>query len=228
MNGRTPSQAYEESMQADPHRIWNRPTAEDFRLLCLDQQIRTLDNKNASIQITIEGYGIMKYWSETLANLPISARSKKYIIFNNPDAPELPVLVYDGLRFVCEAECLSKVGNKEQAAQHYIEKAKFLKPHKAAVKAIKQAVPLGLPAPAASQTIQSIVIEKPSTPAIQPELPKLKELSPGLFYDPATGQTIGNIKHIKQKNQLNDDDIEKYKRISEEREAKRLKRFGTP
>ena len=228
MNGRTPAQVYEELIQAAPHKVWTLPTAEDLRLLCLEQQIRTVDNKNASIQITIEGYGVMKYWSEKLAALPVSARSKKYIIFNNPDAPELPVLVYDGLRFVCEAACISKVGSKEQAAQHYIDKAKFLKPHKEAFKAAKNAALDALPAPAAPLSIQSVTIEKPAAPATPPEPAKLIELSPGVWQDPVTGKTLGKGKPAKPNGGVDENELERLRKIKAQLESERHKRrFGT-
>ena len=226
MNGRTPAQAYEELMQAAPHKDWARPTAEDLRLLCLEQVIRTLDNKNASIQIKIDGYGTMKYWSNDLANLPDSARGKKYIIFHNPDAPELPILIYDGLRFVCDAACISKVGNKEQAAQHYIDKAKFLKPHKSSVKDIKKAAQQTLPAPIiTAQSAPLIIIEKPAALVDIPAPAPLVETSPGVFIDTATGEVFGTAK---PENPVDTqaEELEKYRRIAELREAERIdKRF---
>ncbi len=226
MSGKMPAQLYEELMQAEPHKEWPRPTAEDKHLMCLDQKILTLNNKDASIRFKFEGYGEMRYWSEKLADLPPSARTKKYNVYFNPEDPDIPVLVYNGMRMICEAQRIGMVGSKVAATQHCINKADFKKPRIAAFKAIKQAVPLGLPTPAASLSIQSVVIEKPSTPAIQPELPKLKELSPGLFYDPATGQTVGKGKPP-QPNNLSESEVEKYQRIREEREAERMKRFGT-
>jgi hypothetical protein len=164
----------------------------------------------------------MKYWSNDLANLPDSARGKKYIIFHNPDAPELPILIYDGLRFVCDAACISKVANKEQAAQHYIDKAKFLKPHKSSVKDIKKAAQQALPAPiVTAQSAPLIIIEKPAALVTIPAPAPLVEISPGVFTDTATGESFGTPKAEKLAN-TQADEYEKYRQIAEQREAERL------
>lgn len=227
MDSKAPAQLYDELMQAEPHKVWARPTAEDMRLLCLEQRTLTLNNKDASIRFNFPGYGEIRYWSESLADLPLAARAKKYTIFHNSEDPDIPVLVYDGERLIGEAQPTGLVGNKPAAAQHCIDKAAFKKPRADEFKKIKQAAPVVLPAPAAPLSIQSITIEKPATPVMPSEPPKLKELSPGMWYDPEQGKTIGKGKPAKPTSQLDDEAIEKYRRIKEARESERMKRFGT-
>lgn len=227
MNGKTPLEQYEVLMQAEPYKEWLRPTAEDMRLMCREQKILTLNNKDASIKFKVEGYGELRYWSEKLADLPLSARAKKYNVYFNPEDIDIPVLVYNGLVMVCEATRIEMVGNKQAAAQHCIDKAAFKKPRIEAFKEIRQAAPIALPAPA-PLSIQSVVIEKPAAPITTPEPSKLKELSPGVWYDPATGKTFGIGKPVKQGNEVGTEDLENLRRIKEQREAERLaKRFGT-
>lgn len=227
MNGKSPLQIYDELMQADPLKTWPIPSAEDMRLLQLEQRMLTLNNKDASIRFKLPGYGEVRFWSETLADLPMAARAKKYNIYHNSALPDLPILVYDGLRFICEARRIGMVGCKDAAAQHCIDKAAFKKPRAAAFKEIKKAAPVCLPAPSAPISVP-VLIEKPAAPVIAPEPPKLKELSPGLWYDPETGETFGKGKAVKQADESNDDAFENLRRIKEQREAERLaKRFGT-
>ena len=231
MFNKFPAQVYGELMQSEPHKEWPRPTAEDMRLLCRVQAMRTLNNKDASISLTVKGYGALRYWSEALTELPMAARAKKYSIFHNPDAPELPILVCDGERLICEAACISKVGNKEQAAQHCTDKAKFKKPRAEAFKAMKQAAPAALPAPVDTGALlpaPPVVIEKPAAPVALPEPPKLIGLSPGIWKDSETGKIIGKGKPAKQGNEADADALERLRRTKEQRDAERLqKRFGT-
>lgn len=232
MFNKTPAQVNGELMQAEPYKEWPRPTAEDMRRLCLEQKMRTLNNKDASISLTVEGYGSLRYWSEALTELPGAARAKKYSIFHNPDAPELPILVYDDKRLICEAACISKVGNKEQAKQHCIDKAKFKKPRAEAYKAMKQASPAALPAPvnscASLPAPLPVVIEKPAKPVAQPELSRLVELAPGVWQDSDNGKIIGKGKPAKQSNEADADALERLRRTQEQRDVERLqKRFGT-
>jgi hypothetical protein len=214
-------------MQAEPHKEWPRPTAEHLRLLCLEQRILTLNNKDASISFKFAGYGEVRYWSEALADLPMAARSKKYAVFHNPEDPDIPVVVYDGERMVCEATRIGSIGNKQAATQHCIDKAAFKKPRAEEFKGIRKSAPLALSSSATPLPIQSVVIEKPATPETPREPPKLKELSPGLWYDPLTEKTFGAGKFAKQGDETNTEEIEKLKRIKEQREAERLAKFGT-
>jgi transposase InsO family protein len=226
MNGKPPQQVYDELMQAEPYRIWPRPSAEDLRLLCLEQRMLTLNNKDASIRFKLEGYGEVRYGNEALIDLPMSARAKKYNVYNNSDVPDLPILVYDGERFICEAQLINKVGNKEAAAQHCINKAAFKKPRAAEFKALKKAAPVCLPAPAAPVFAVPVVIEKPAALVAIPAPAPLVEISPGVFTDTATGETFGTPKPKKPTDTQAAEESEKYRRIAEQREAERIaKRF---
>ncbi len=226
MDGKSPAQLHNDLMQAEPHKEWPHPTAEHLCLLCLEQRMLTLNNKDASISFKFPGYGEVRYWSEALADLPMAARSKKYAVFHNPEDPDIPVVVYDGERMICEASRIGAIGDKQAAAQHCISKAEFKKPRAEAFKKIRQAAPVSLPAPA-PLPIQSVTIEKPAAPVTPPEPPKLKELSPGVWYDPQNGTTIGKGKAVKQSNETDADEAAKYRRIREQREAARLAKFGT-
>lgn len=228
MDGKSPMQLYDDLIQADRHKEWPRPTAEHLRLLCLEQRTLTLNNKDASIRFNFSGYGEVRYWSEVLADLPMAARSKKYAVFYNPEDPDIPVVVYDGERMIGEASRIGLVGSKQAAAQHCINKAEFKKPRSEEFKEIRKAAPPALSSAAMPLPIRSVVIEKPATPATPPDAPRLKELSPGVWYDPETGETYGNGKLVKQSNEPSAEKIEALKRIKEQREAERLaKRFGT-
>lgn len=228
MDGKSPAQLYDEYMGADPHKEWARPIAEDMRVLCLEQRTLTLNNKDASIRFKFAGYGEVRYWSETLADLPIGARSKKYSVYYNPEDPDIPVVVYDGERMIGEAFRIGLVGNKEAATQHCINKAAFKKPRAEEFKEIRNAAPVALPALGCPPAIQSVVIEKAETPDAPRDLPKLQELSPGVWYDPTTGKTFSGGKHTKPNGHTDTDGIDELKRIKEQREAERLaKRFGT-
>lgn len=203
------------------------PNCRTSAFLCLEQRSLTLNNKDASIRFSFPGYGETRYWSEVLADLPMAARSKKYAVFYNPEDPDIPVVVYDGERLIGEASRIGLVGNKQAAAQHSINKAEFKKPRAEEFKEIRKTGPRGLSSTAIPLPIQSVTIEKSITPEIQLEQPKLKELSPGVWYDPATGETFGKGKPAKQSNETDENSLEKLRRIKEEREAERLaKRFG--
>lgn len=227
MNGKSPQRVCDELMQAEPLKEWPRPSAEDMRLLQLEQRVLTLNNKDASIRFKIPGYGEVRFWSESLADLPMSARAKKYNVYHNSALPDSPVLVYNGLRFICEASRIGMIGDKQAAAQHCINKAAFKKPRAAAFKDIKKAAPVCLPAPAAPVFAVPVVIEKPAATITAPESPKLKELSPGVWYDPETGETFGKGKLVKQDSTADEGAIERLLLIQEKRAADRLKqRFG--
>lgn len=230
MGGKTPAQLYEELMQAEPQKVWARPSAEDMRLLCLEQRMLTLNNKDASIRFKLDGYGEVRYWCDELADLPLSARAKKYNVYLNPDNPDIPVLVYDGQSIICEASRIGMVGSKEAAKQHCINKAEFKKPRMEEFKEIKKNSPVALPAPPATTPgfIDNVIINSKPAPLTPPELPKLKELAPGVWQDPATGETIGKAKPVKQKKDADIEAIENLRRIKAQREAATLqKRFGT-
>ena len=226
MNGKSPQQVYDELIQAEPLKEWPRPSAEDMRLLQLEQRVLTLNNKDACIRFKLPGYGEIRFWCDTLADLPMKARAKKYNIYHNSAMPDSPVLVYDGLRFVCEAPNIGLIGSKEAAAQHCINKAAFKKPRAAGFKALKQAAPVCLPAPAAPAFAVPVVIEKPAALVVIPAPAQLVETSPGVFTDMATGENFGTPKADKPAD-TQADELEKYRLIAEQREAARLeKRFN--
>lgn len=228
MDGKSPAQLYDDLMQAETHKEWPRPTVEHLRLLCLEQRTLTLNNKDASIRFSFPGYGETRYWSEILADLPMAARSKKYAVFYNPEDPDIPVVVYDGERLIGEASRIGLVGDKQAAKQHCISKAEFKKPRTEEFKSIRKSAPLALTSAAMPLPIESVVIEKPTTPNLPQDSPRLKELSPGMWYDPATGETYGNGKPAKQSNEAEADALEKLRRTKEQRDTERLKkRFGT-
>ena len=226
MNGKTPQQIYGELMEAETLKEWPRPSAEDMRLLKLEQRVLTLNNKDASIRFKLPGYGVVCFWSDSLADLPMKARKKKYNVFHNSALPDSPVLVYDGLRFICEASYHGLIGDKQAAAQHCINKAAFKKPRAAAFKDIKKAAPVCLPAPAAPVFAVPVVIEKPAALVAIPAPAPLVETSPGVFTDTATGESFGTPK-VEKPADTQADELEKYRLIAEQREAERLeKRFS--
>lgn len=84
-----------------------------------------------------------------------------------------------------------------------------------------------LPAPAAPAFSVPVVIEKPAALVAIPAPAPLVETSPGVFTDTATGETFGTAKPEKPAD-TQADELEKYRRIAEQREAERIdKRFRT-
>jgi len=228
MDGMTPAQQYENLMLAAPHNEWPHATAEDLRLMCCKQVMLTLNNKDASLRFKLGEHGEARYWAQALADLPLAARAKKYNVYYNPDDPNIPVLVYDGLRMICAAPRINMVGNKTEAAQHCITKNDFKKSRAAEFKAIKQAAPPALPAPVGKVLpFSAIAISgKSAAPVATPEVPKLVPLKNGQFYDPTTGETIGKA-HFETVAAPDIDPIEEYQRKAAQLEAERLKRFNT-
>lgn len=227
MEGRTAAQQYEQLILAAPHHEWLSPTAEDMRLMCCNQVMLTLNNKDASLRFKLGEHGEARYWAQALADLPLAARAKKYNVYFNPDDPNIPVLVYDGLRMICAAPRINMVGNKTEAAQHCITKNEFKKSRAAEFKAIKQAAPLALSAPLGKVLpfAPIAITGKPAAPDIAPEALKLVPLENGQFYDPATGATIGKARQdaIAPPDL---DPLEQYQRRAAQLESDRLKRFN--
>jgi putative transposase len=230
MGGRTAAQQYQQLIDAAPKTEWLSPTAEDMRLMCCKQVMLTLHNKDASLRFKLGEHGEARYWAQALADLPPAARAKKYNVYFNPDDPNIPVLVYDGLRMICAAPRINMVGNKTEAAQHCITKNAYKKTRAAEFKAIKQAAPPALPAPLGKVfPLTSIVITgKPAAPDIAPEAPKLVPLENGQFYDPVTGATIGKARTETPDTAAANDQLEQYQRRAAQLETDRLKRFNTP
>lgn len=229
MEGRTPAQQYEQLILSEPHKEWARPTAEDMHLMCCNQVVLTLNNKDASLNFTLGEQGKARYWAQELADLPLSARDKQYNVYYNPDDPHIPVLVYDGLRMICAAPRTDMVGNKTEAAQHCINKNEFKKSRVAEFKAIKQAAPPALPAPVGQVLpfAPIAIIGKPAALVATPEAPKLERLANGQFYDPVTGETIGKAKAETPTPAAEIDPLEEYRIKAAQREAERLKKFNT-
>lgn len=145
MNGKTPFELYMELMRdyqgepADPAII---------RMCRMGMATATLDKQEASLRFKMDGYGKVRYWSEALANLPMNMRGCKFTVYYDVGNPSRPISVYDGERYVCEADNIEHIpfneAGGEKVAAHMRNKGAYLKSRQAAVKDAKAAAPSGL------------------------------------------------------------------------------------
>lgn len=129
MFGRSPNEITAELL---PHAKVRTPTQTQLRLCLLAAQKVLLDKKDHSIRILGN-----RYWSESLAE--ISHRGPYDVRFDPEDA-RVPVSVYDGERFLCDAELRDPTGflNQEAAKAHQKAKQRWKKAKKDQAKAEKE------------------------------------------------------------------------------------------
>jgi hypothetical protein len=118
MLGRSPHQVYEELLQQT---IVRQPTKSQLRI-CLqaaetvklnpaDRSFRVLDNR---------------YWTKELASIPVGT---KVVVRYDPEDAKVPVCVYRGEEFICEAPLIERTGFRDRAAakEHARANRKFRK-----------------------------------------------------------------------------------------------------
>ncbi|GAB3266113.1 hypothetical protein GCM10027296_43670 [Chitinimonas naiadis] len=145
MGGRSPYDLYAELITSA---VVHQPDPAHLRLLLQGVNTLKLQKDDASIRFKIEGYGLCRYWSDALADLPLSARQKQYQVYFDPENPDAKVAVYDGLTWICDAERIERIdflAGGEEAAAHSRTKHAHMAPKKQAVKRIKAKAPLALP-----------------------------------------------------------------------------------
>jgi len=138
MGGRSPVDVYKtlsaktEVKLADPAHI---------RLCRMATALVKPESREASLSFSIEGYGVKRYWSETLADLPMHVRQRKLQVYYDPENPSAAVAVYDGETFICDAPAIDPIpfleADGSKTGAHMKEKAEYLKPRRDAVKVAK-------------------------------------------------------------------------------------------
>lgn len=173
MGGRSPQDLYAELLEAAEV---ERPDPSHLRLLLLAVCTLKLDAKDASLRFKIDGHGEARYWSEALAELPLSARQKLYHVYYDPEQPATPVAVYDGEVWLCDAPPIDPIaflGGGEQAAAHNRAKQAYIAPKKKAVKQLRVEAQLPRPLSAPAATIPAMPLQidmpRPATTPIEPE-----------------------------------------------------------
>jgi putative transposase len=146
MDGRTPMEVYKTLSAENP-----RPPVQAAHLrLCKmgSAQIKP-DKKETTYTLQIPGYGQCRYWSEKIASLPLEVLSRKHNVYYELEDPKRPVAIYDGEKWLDDARLIDQIGFREpggeRAAAHVAAKNAFMKPKKAALKAIGEAGQLDQP-----------------------------------------------------------------------------------
>lgn len=127
MDGRSPVELYAELMEAA---VVRTPTAEQLRLCLLAAENVYLDHADRGVRIMGN-----RYWSEALAKLPTRG---PFTVRYDPDSAAAPVAVYDGERFIAEAQIVEKTGfiDAQAAGEHARARKTFLKAERAKAQAL--------------------------------------------------------------------------------------------
>jgi putative transposase len=146
MDGRTPMEVYTTLSAENP-----RPPVQAAHLrLCKmgSAQIKP-DKKETTYTLQIPGYGRCRYWSEKIASSPLEVLSRKHNVYYELEDPKRPVAIYDGEKWLDDARLIEAIDFREQggasSAAHVAAKNAFMKPKKAALKAIGEAGQLDQP-----------------------------------------------------------------------------------
>lgn len=157
MDGRSPLEAYTALLGTAR---FSQPDAAHLRLCKMGMALVTPDKREASLTLSIEGYGPVRYWDEALAQLPLSVRSKKYQVYYDLDDPTAKVAVYDGETFVCDASPITLIPFLEQGLEktraHVQARNGYVKSRKAAIDSIKEDAATFLPSFGANQTASEL------------------------------------------------------------------------
>lgn len=156
MHKRSPREVYDELLPQTKVRV---PAPAQLRLCLLAAEQILLDPEDHSIRLLGN-----RYWSEALMSLP---NRGPYTVRFDPTDARVPVAVYDGGRFRCEAQLREPVGFRDQEAakQHQRARRKYVKAKVAAEKARKDAL--------AAKRWEDPVLTEEQT---QPPSPKVAEL----------------------------------------------------
>lgn len=105
MHGRSPADVYKELLGQTAVR---QPTTEQLRI-CL-QAAESIVVARGEKSIRVLGN---RYWNEDLANL---WPGQKLVVRFDPEDASVPVCVYDGERFICEAAMIERTGFRDRQA----------------------------------------------------------------------------------------------------------------
>lgn len=98
-----------------------------------------LDRNDASLRLKIEGYGVCRFDSRVLRDLPLTTRyNSRFQVYFDPENPNTPVAVYDRKdQFICEAEPLARIPvieTGDRPVQRTLARGAYVKKAKGAVK----------------------------------------------------------------------------------------------
>ncbi|MBC3872413.1 transposase domain-containing protein [Undibacterium flavidum] len=177
MNMRTPLNVFEELASTT---ITNKPTPAQIRRCKMGVLSLSLDKKDASISFKMDGFPKMRYWHETLVDLPISERTWKYNVYFEWDDPNSPVSVYRGDVFICDASPMQKLDFIEapesgKVIEHVAAKKKYVKHRKEVIKAVRQGGKLALPDMNSPMHLAPLVL--PNQESIIVEAKRLREVA---------------------------------------------------
>lgn len=199
MNGRTPMEVYtelSEGLRRDP------VDPAHLRLARMGVASIKPDRVNASYSLTIPGYGVNRYWSEEIASLPQEVLARKHSVYYDLEAPESPVSIYDGVKWLgdaCPIESLPFLAAGDRAGEHVKAKNASMKPKVDALKQIKARAQLDslptLPGINSLSALPGVTIEgkRKSTIDDAPhyEDPLEPTENPGEYRDKETGKIYG-------------------------------------
>ncbi|MCA8060689.1 transposase domain-containing protein [Burkholderia cepacia] len=225
MGGRSPLEVYTEMLGAA--RI-TRPDPAHLRLCKMGMALVTLDKREASLKFSIEGYGPIRYWDEALAQLPMSARNKKYQVYYDLDDPTAKVAVYDGETFVCDAAPIDRIPFLEsdlaKTRAHVQKRSNYVRSRKAAIDSTKAAGGATSPSIGEAQSMSALPMPLHAVPIDTPSLqPRVEESEPVWKPDPAEPGVWRNTKtgEVSRRNTPKPTEQPKAGRTPEELEALR-------
>lgn len=191
------------------------------------------NRQTAELTFKFDGYGEVRYWSEALADQPLNIRARPLNVYYDPGNPNAPVSIYDGDKYLCDAERQGKVdfndvgGGKVEA--HMRAQAEFLRTRQAEINALKAS---GIPPKGAisqgSETAlhtffdqRAIASKEPATQQPQSEAETIRPhpTEPGAYIDTETKDVYrgARVLQMKQKaepdgEEMTDEQIEALKR----------------
>jgi len=186
MGGKSPMQLYEELL---PGARFTRPDPSHIRLCRMGMEMVKPDSRDGSIRLRIEGYGDIRYWAEEINDLPAHIRIRKLQVYYDIENPKAAVSVYDGEVYICEATTKDRIEFFEESGdkvrEHMQGKASYLKPRRAAIKAVKARGVIDLPKRVASdelpplpQPLNAVQIDMPRKAAVAEPEPLVLQPAP--------------------------------------------------
>lgn len=148
MRGRSPVEVYEQLL---PTTTIRQPSPSEIRRCKMGVVSLSLDKKDSSFRFKMKGYETpMKYWAEELTDLSVSERQGKFNVHFDWARPDLPVAVYRGDVFICDAKPLGRVDfieseGSDEVATRMADKGKHIKQRRKAINAAKAGGVIALP-----------------------------------------------------------------------------------
>lgn len=176
------------------------------------------DRQTAALKFKFDGYGEVRYWSDALADQPLNIRARKLHVYYDPGRPNDPVSIYDGDKYLCDAERLGKVDFHEvgggKVEMHMRAHAEFLRTRQAEINALKGSVapPKGAISQGSETALLTFFDQRTITskePATQPP-PEADTIQPhptepGAYIDTETGQVYRGAKVLQMKQKAEPD-----------------------